>query len=534
MARTNIYNPTTGQGGYQVEGAAIPIGWTSTPPQALPQATPTTPVPTPTQTKPTTTPTTSTNYGSSQDQQSVNTTQGKLDNQTTRDDIEAAKFQKVSEAYANGSIPLTASQQAQIDGLKQQFTQLIDNQKLINTNAGGVANIRGYQTGAGEYDPSFQTKVIGSIFSAGQAKVADLNIKMADSVAKLTSALQNEDFKAIKASYDAYTEYSDKQKKTFQKTVDDAQARIKEANEAHAKEQERQDKQEVDTRKEINGILETVTKNGAPASVRQAVMNAGTLSDAINAASGHLQSENDILDVQYKRAQISKIYSDMKETGGGGTTADIASLVAYANEYAATGKIPTGLPKGQFGAIAQIAKELPKTPGQIVNVNTNVSPTGDATLQTGLGSIYSAVELAKQLKILDAERWGGVVSGTTGKIFGSEDQQRYVDLRSQIVDLLSRARSGAALTPSEEKRYGDMLPGRFSEPFGLGADSDLRIDNFINNISTDATNKAGAQGWAINGLTKVKVGGQEYTVGDVIEINGIQGRINANGSITQL
>ncbi len=108
-----------------------------------------------------------------------------------------------------------------------------------------------------------------------------------------------------------------------------------------------------------------------------------------------------------------------------------------------------------------------------------------------------------------------------------------MDLRAQIVDLLSRARSGAALTPHEEEMYNSMLPGRFSESLGLGADSQVKIDNFINALTSDAKNKASTQGWAINGLSDVEIDGEKYTVGDIItNAQGKKGRINADSSIT--
>ncbi len=45
-----------------------------------------------------------------------------------------------------------------------------------------------------------------------------------------------------------------------------------------------------------------------------------------------------------------------------------------------------------------------------------------------------------------------------------------------------------------------------------------------------------AEGVSMYGFTKVKPVGatQEYTVGEVIDLNGHQGRVNPDGSITQL
>lgn len=279
---------------------------------------------------------------------------------------------------------------------------------------------------------------------------------------------------------------------------------------------------------DINKILSTAASNGAPMNVIAKIGQARSVAEATSLASQYLR---DPLETAYKKAQIAKIYRDMEESGIS-QQYDPAQLVAYANQYATTGAIPTGIPKGSFGVIAQIAKETPKTKGQIVSNATGVAPTKDSEYASGLATMTSVVDLAKQLKELDKKRVGGVVSGTAGKVFGSEDQQAYVDLREQIVDLLSRARSGAALTVSEETRYKKMLPGRFSEPLGLGVDSDVRIQNFINTVESDLKNKASSKGWSIYGYSTVDIGGNQYKVGDIVDNGTQKGRVNPDGTIT--
>jgi hypothetical protein len=219
---------------------------------------------------------------------------------------------------------------------------------------------------------------------------------------------------------------------------------------------------------------------------------------------------------------------------GGSLTGESSMLTAYAQQYASTGVIPSGIPKGSFGTIAGIAKELPKAEGQILDRATGITPDKLGAAGDAYGALYSAMKLSRDLAELDKKRVGGLVAGTLGKIFGASDQQRYVDLRSQIVDLLSRARSGAALTVTEEARYNDMLPGRFSNPLFLGANTQTRISNFSNALTSDLINKTNSKGWAINGLTPIKLGNNTYTVGDIIEVGGARGRINPDGSITQI
>ncbi len=143
----------------------------------------------------------------------------------------------------NGTTPLTAGEQAQIDGLTAQYKTMIDTQTLMNTNATGTANIRGYQTGAAEYDPTFQQKTIASVAAAGAQKVAALQSELATTVSQLTEAFHNNDIAAIKdtmAAYDAaYTKSSD----ALQKTITDTQAAIKNAQDQAAASQAEADKQ---------------------------------------------------------------------------------------------------------------------------------------------------------------------------------------------------------------------------------------------------------------------------------------------------
>lgn len=283
--------------------------------------------------------------------------------------------------------------------------------------------------------------------------------------------------------------------------------------------------------KELQTFAINIQKNGAPQDLVSKILSSKSIFDAIPLAANYIQSPAEKADLSYKLAQTAKLYNDMKSTGEN----DPVTTLAYAQEYAATGKIPTGLPKGYFGNVADFAKSLPKQSGEIVSTSTGVKPYGDNTYSDALSSLYSAINLSKDLRKLDDQRIGGLVAGTLGKAFGSDAQQRYVDLRQQIVDLLSRARSGAAINETELKQYESMLPGRFSEPFGLGADSSVRIDNFTDNLTKDLQNKASSKGWSIYGLSKIKVGNEQYTVGDIIKNNkGQSGRINADGSVTLL
>ena len=75
----------------------------------------------------------------------------------------ATKFANAVTGIENGSIPLNAGEQAQIDGLKQQFQALIDKQNLVNTSNTNTAWTLGYASGASEYSPTYQANIIGDV-----------------------------------------------------------------------------------------------------------------------------------------------------------------------------------------------------------------------------------------------------------------------------------------------------------------------------------------------------------------------------------
>lgn len=201
--------------------------------------------------------------------------------------VQAKQVQDTITNITNGTIPLNDGQLAQVDGLKQQFQQLIQQQQLINTGAQGAAAIRGYQKGAAEYDPNFAVKTIGAIVTAGTNKVLDLNVKMASAVAALTEGFKTNNINSIKEAYSVYQDASAKRTAALQKTIDDSQKVIKEAQDAKIA----ADKVTYDTvTKPINDVAADAAKNGAPKTVIDAIKNYQDAGAAIAAAGQYLQT----------------------------------------------------------------------------------------------------------------------------------------------------------------------------------------------------------------------------------------------------
>lgn len=187
----------------------------------------------------------------------------------------------------NGVTPLTAGENAQIQGLQQQFQQLIDQQTLQNTAASGTANIRGYQTGSAEYDPNFQVKTIGSIISAGAGKIADLQIKEASAVAALTQSFKDNDIKAVQDAYSVYQDASKARQDALKDTITDTAKAIKDAQDAKIA----ADKVQYDeVTKPIQDIATEAAKNGADAATLAKINSASDVASAVNAAGDLLQT----------------------------------------------------------------------------------------------------------------------------------------------------------------------------------------------------------------------------------------------------
>jgi len=220
--------------------------------------------------------------------------------------------------------------------------------------------------------------------------------------------------------------------------------------------------------------------------------------------------------------------------------------IAYAQQYAATGTIPSGMPKNiSFGRISELAKDLPKPAGSVVDINTGVKPNIPAAQLDGIAALKDLITKSEQLALLNEQRSKGITAGVA-YLAGSDLQQQYVDLRGEIVDLLARARTGAALTVDEQRYYEDQLPGTTTGAvkqlaFGplaenLGQDTTARIrENFTGKLKGSLDTKLSSQGLAVYGYSTVDTSQGPLTIGDVItNAAGQRGIVQADGSITPI
>lgn len=281
----------------------------------------------------------------------------------------------------------------------------------------------------------------------------------------------------------------------------------------------------------------TAAQSGADNTTLQNIQNAKTPQEAVTIAGKVLgaqfadQKKQQAFENNIKLAQLA--IDERKARNESAAAVDPISILAYAQQYASTGTIPTGIPNGTFGLISQVAKELPKPDGSIIDVNTGTKPAIADEKIDGFAALYDITKKTAELKELDKSRVKGLVGAGVAKVLGFDTEQKYADLRTEIIDLLSRARTGAALTQSEEAFYKSQLPGRVSNIAFLGPNSQDRIDNFSEKIEGTLETKLKANQASLVGFSKVKIGGQNFVVGQTVtNSQGQQGRINADGSIT--
>lgn len=214
-----------------------------------------------------------------------------------------------------------------------------------------------------------------------------------------------------------------------------------------------------------------------------------------------------------------------------------ANLDAYANQYETTGTLPSatdmrnaGITAGQ---IAIAAKEAPKREGALVSMSTGVKPskmTGEQ--QQGVVDAYDVVQKLDRAAELYKELSTGLAAGLLKTVFYTSKQQEYDNLKSEIVDLIARDRTGAVLNAEEQKTYGKKLPGRFNETLFLGGDGDEKIRNLRSSIEGKLNTALNKDGLVIYGYSKVNVGGTPRTVGEVILIGDKQWRVLPDGNLT--
>lgn len=207
---------------------------------------------------------------------------------------------------ANGTMPLSASEQAQVTALQNSFASLITAQQTANANyTGGVTsamNLYGMGTsvsGLGE--------ISGSI-SAGLAKIADLNNKMAQAVSTMEQSFKDDDMANFKTAYDVLTgAQKDRQDAiTAAKTAADAAAKAQVDYNLQLKTQQDTEARNTFDEQMANTQLSDSEKKDALDEALQKAQVTGTYTDPVTGKTVTTeQAKQDLIDNYYKSVTAS-------------------------------------------------------------------------------------------------------------------------------------------------------------------------------------------------------------------------------------
>ena len=389
----------------------------------------------------------------------------------------------------------------------------------------------------------------------------DSAIALADRRAKAMFEQEQNQIDAAKITYEDNKDlYNKAEKREFETALTDRTNRVQ---------------AEKEQMQAIQNLALQAQMDGAPPAIVSEMMKSKTLADA-SALGGQFVGA---LDREQQRASIrsSKANAARAETGRlldlaeAGDANAISTLgltmsdnsqptgddIAYARQYAATGKVPSGLSSAgvSFGDIAELASDLPKQDGTLVDINTNVASGNLSSADNAsFDALYNAIntdlplmmeaftqmntvstfgELDENNVPVETSFGTGVVGGIQNTINPSEASTRFDTIKADFTAKLVLARSGAAATEEEVNRYLALVPSRFNTPLGIGKEGDVQLSALENQMTSALDDKLNTRGLSIYGYSTVEAGGESYTVGEIITSEyGQQGRVNPDGSIT--
>ncbi len=134
----------------------------------------------------------------------LNESQNSQINLTNQRNQASSDFQAKWDGQVSGSIPLEPWQQDQINGIKNQYAELIAKQSIANANfEGGTRTLAGL-TGNAEYAPGIAQGNIKAAVDEGISKIASLTSELGATVSKMTAAFRSDNRTALKEAYDEY------------------------------------------------------------------------------------------------------------------------------------------------------------------------------------------------------------------------------------------------------------------------------------------------------------------------------------------
>ena len=274
----------------------------------------------------------------------------------------------------NGTYPLTPNQQAQIDAVKQDFANLITEQRTANANyQGGVAVSQGL-LGMSQYSPTLAIGTMKQAVDEGIAKISDLNAKLVSTVSKMINADNSDNMQMLKDTYDEFQKFATDKQTEFDKIRSASAAASKEMSDRAFEQQKEKDKvakdnQDYEVAKMKDATSAAHYKASEEISTYMAKIAAGRLGQETRKTDAYVNSVNQKLLTQ-------KLLSDSSSVTGGLSAQNPDGSINQANLELIKAKLPPGL----RDTIVKVG-----TYGMDLN---SVKSAGDRTIVSNLVSGY--------------------------------------------------------------------------------------------------------------------------------------------------
>jgi hypothetical protein len=393
-------------------------------------------------------------------------------------------FKAEFDSIKNGTFPLTAFEQAQVQAIQDSAERAKQAQLTANKNYEGAITQATISGGRNRYAPELALGEVKSAVDQGLAKIREIDSKAAQAVSELKSAFQNKHYDAVLSAYDRYSGFM-KERQTQIGTM--YNAAIKHEDELVQAEQD-QKKQEMQIRKDA--VQYDLDKQNLSLKQKQQIID-----QALSEKKISMEQAKDLQDYQLKKEQLNQ--------GDYQTITDAYGRPSIFNKK--TGKIEAVVPntaqgisdgvvgiKQQAAAVLQDAifsatTSLPKNERESILSQYNllvergdfnkakelltkvaVQSLGGAQQTEALKRLNRIEQLNNALSVTEeyTKQYGstGLLNGTLEQVInklGKTTDPKLLELRSIYTQLLQEYRAditGAAFGEQEASEYNALSP----------------------------------------------------------------------------
>lgn len=420
---------------------------------------------------------------------------GQLQQNQQAMDLASSQHQQQLNQVLNGTVPLTADQQAQVSGLQSQLQQLRTQQETANKNYVEATKLLGIRAGRMQYQPGAYAEDVNKAISDGVQKIADLDIQGASAVATLKQGFMDSDYKIINQSYqDLQNNIKDKSD-----TLSKMQNAVKTAVDTQTARLAQQSSELAIQSTQVNNLAQSALSATLKADgtldldmLQQIADEQGvdpnTLYSAVQKAQkdetlfqqGESKFASDQLQAKETLANIAantaNTYANLAKTQA--ETANLQPLnPANVSDEAkplvsAFNSAMQGLPAAQMAQAKQTFNQLVNS-GDIqgakdfvIRVAASSLPTIEQTQVIGRSEALNALtdiqSLLDQAKVKSNDT--GLVTGTLVNLSTKLGQNNDADLQyigsriQQQLQVYRRAMTGVAFSPQESQQYEKIFP----------------------------------------------------------------------------